>query len=339
MRALHSVPFLLSAALVLSACGGGPPDPDPGAEAVPGAAAEADSEAAGAGYPLSLDNCGTNVDLEEPPQRILTVKSTATELVLSLGLGDRLVGSAFSDGPLPDHLASTGAAVPEVSDGVPSQEAVLDLGPDFIFAGWESVFSADGAGERASLAEFGVDTYVAPAACQGAGYKPEQLDFNTLFDDIREAGAIFDAEQAADDLVVQQQDILDEVRPVEGEPTALWYSSGTDTPYVGAGSGAPQMMMEQAGFENIGADIDDSWTSMSWEAIAERDPEVIILVDADWNTADDKIARLESSPVTSQLSAVRSGSYLRVPFAASEAGVRNAEAVADLSQQYGELSR
>ena len=222
----------------------------------------------------------------------------------------------------------------------PPRRRCWSWSPDFVFAGWESVFSADGAGERASLAEFGVGTYVSPAACQGAGYKPEKLDFDALFDDIREAGAIFDAEQAADDLVVRAAGRPRRGPTGRGRPTAPSGTPPARTPRSSAPAAVPrQMMMEQAGFENIGADIDDSWTSMSWEVIAERDPEVIILVDADWNTADDKIARLESSPVTSQLSAVRSGSYLRVPFAASEAGVRNAEAVADLSQQYGELSR
>jgi iron complex transport system substrate-binding protein len=91
--------------------------------------------------------------------------------------------------------------------------------------------------------------------------------------------------------------------------------------------------------ENIAADVDDTWTSLGWETIVERDPEVIILVDAQWNTAEDKIARLESNPATAGMQAVESGSYLRLPFAASEAGVRNAEAVADLAEQYGDLGR
>lgn len=339
MRPLHtcSLPVLLSAALLLSACGGPADAADPAAEAAETAAGDDGSSAGASGAVDLIDNCGTDLRVESPPERILTVKSTATELVLSLGLGDRLVGTAFSDGPLPDDLAGTTNA-PEISDGVPSQEAVLDLGPDLVFAGWESAFSADGVGERESLHEFGVSTYVAPAACQGAGAKPESLDFDRVFDDIREAGALFGAAESADELVAGQQELLDGIEPIGGEPSALWYSSGTDTPYVGAGSGAPQMMMAAAGLDNIAADVDDTWTSLSWEVIAERDPEVIVLVDADWNSAEDKIARLEASPVTSQLSAVRSGNYLRVPFAASEAGVRNAEAVASLVQQHADLA-
>ncbi|HLS34233.1 MAG TPA: putative F420-0 ABC transporter substrate-binding protein [Brevibacterium sp.] len=337
MRPQRRIPALLvmsalSAVLVLSACGG-LPDAEAGRTATARDAPAAGEDAADG---ESIVNCGTAVEVAEPPERILTIKSTATELVLSLGLGDRLVGTAFSDGPLPEGLADEATDVPEVSDGVPGQEAVLELGPDLVFAGWESAFSADGVGERGSLHSFGVSTYVAPAACQGE-HRPEHLDFDGVFDDIREAGTLLGAERAADDLVSEQRELLGDLDPIEDDPTALWYSSGTDTPYVGAGSGAPHMMLQEAGFQNIADDVDDTWTSLSWEVIAERDPDVIVLVDAAWNTAEDKIARLESSPVTSQLSAVRDARYLRVPFAASEAGVRNVEAVADLVQQYADL--
>ena len=324
---------VVAATLLLSACSTG----SAASEGDPPDSTTASGEAAG--FPVTLDNCGTEVTFEAPPQKILTVKSTTTELMLSLGMGDRMVGTAFSDGPLPEDLAQEGTDVPEISDAVPSQEVVLGLEPDLVFAGWESVFAADGAGERDSFADFGVNSYVAPSACQGEGYKPDSLTFDDVFDDIEEAGRIVDANDAAEALVASQREILDGVDPVEGSPSVLWYSSGTDTPYVGAGSGAPAMMMEQLGMENIAADVDDTWTSLGWETIVERDPEVIILVDAQWNTAEDKIARLESNPATAGMQAVESGAYLRLPFAASEAGVRNAEAVVDLADQYGSLDR
>ena len=44
------------------------------------------------GYPLTLDNCGVTVTLPGSPQRVVTIKSTATEMLLALGLGDRIVG-------------------------------------------------------------------------------------------------------------------------------------------------------------------------------------------------------------------------------------------------------
>mgnify|MGYP000226628954 CR=1 FL=1 len=287
-------------------------------------------------YPLTIENCGHTVTLEAAPERVVTIKSTATELLLSLGLGDRIVGVGFQDGPLPPHLALGGAGIPVLTDKLPSQEVVLEVEPDFIYGGWESNFAADGAGERPTLANLGVATYVAPAACRSI--KPAKLTFQHLFDQIDELGTIFDAEDAAARLVADQIAILDSITPDPRELTALWYSSGTKTPYVGAGSNAPAMIMEALGLANIFADIDEGWTSASWEAIVDANPDVIVLVDAAWNSAEQKKTLLAENPITSQLDAVVNKRYLIIPFPASEAGVRNVPATADMSAQLARLT-
>ena len=118
----------------------------------------------------------------------------------------------------------------------------------------------------------------------------------------------------------------------------MWYSSGTKTPYVGAGSNAPAMIMEALGLTNIFADIDEGWTSASWEAIVDANPDVIVLVDAAWNSAAQKKTLLAENPITRELDAVRYQRYLVIPFPASEAGVRNAAAVADMAAQLSEIA-
>jgi len=290
-----------------------------------------------AGYPVTVDNCGTDVSLDSAPQRIVTIKSSTTELALALGVGDRLVGAAFLDGPFPDELAEAGAQVPVLADAAPSSEVVLAAEPDLVFAGWESSFAADGVGERDDLAELGVSTYVAPAACQEDGYRPDPLTFDDVFADILEAGDLLGAPDAAAELVATQQDDLAQVTPSDAGLTALWYSSGSDTPFVGGGTGAPQMILDAAGLENIAADLDTAWGSVGWESVANAEPDVIVLVDSDWNTADNKIEVLEANPVTATLPAVQEGRYLVVDFAASEAGIRNVDAVASLTDQLAQL--
>ncbi|MGV2549485.1 putative F420-0 ABC transporter substrate-binding protein, partial [Bacillus licheniformis] len=260
--------------------------------------------------PVTVDNCGTEVTVDAAPERIVTIKSTATELLLSLGLADRMVGPAFADGPLPEDLADEAAAIPVLSDQVPGQEALLAVQPDFVYAGWESNFSADGAGERDGLQQLGIGTYVSPAACKEPEYMPDPLTFDGLFDEIRETGSLFGATDRAEELVAEQQAVLDAVPPAADGTPALWYSSGPDTPYVGAGIGAPQMIMDAAGLTNIFADVHDTWTSAGWEQIVAADPDVIVLVDADWNTAEAKIDLLESNPATAQLTAVQQQRYL-----------------------------
>jgi iron complex transport system substrate-binding protein len=318
-----------TAALLLSGCAA---TVTPATSAAP----SADASAAGSSYPVTVDNCGTSLTVRAAPERIVSIKSSTTEMLLALGLGDRIVGSAFLDGPLPASLATAGADLNVISDFLPGQEAVLGLNPDFIYGGWESNFSADGVGERDALAALGVGSYVTPAACKGE-YMPNPLTFDTVFGEISEAGTIFGAESAAADLVSTLENDLAALTPSTAADTALWYSSGTTTPYVGAGIGSPQMIMAAAGLSNIFADVSDTWTSVGWESIIEANPSVIVLVDATWNTAADKIAHLESDPATQVLDAVQNQRYIILPFAATEAGIRNVEAVSATLTQLSAL--
>lgn len=312
------------------------------AACTPSPALERDSDpgetASAAAYPVTVDNCGFEVTVDAPPERIVTIKSTSTELVLALGLGERIVGTAFSDGDLPGWLSLPEPAPAVLSDKAPGSEAVLAVEPDFILAGWESNLTGENAGERADLQGWGIDTYVAPPACQEPEYQPDPLTFEHIFDFVLEAGALLGASDAAEALVAQQRADLAEIAPAPGGLSALWYSSGSDIPFVGGGIGAPQLLMETAGLRNINEDLTDTWASVAWEAIADADPDVIVLVDSAWNTAEHKIEVLESNPVTAAMGAVAEQRYLTVDFPASEAGVRSVEAAADLAAQAAGLT-
>ena len=326
MRRTRILVVATATALALSACA---------AESSPEASPTATTSASFT--PVTFDNCGTDVTIDAPPTKAVTIKSTATEMLLALGLQDAIIGTAFADGPVPDEYAAAYDAIPVVSDKVPGQEALLGLAPDFVYAGWESSFSADGVGDRAALTNLGITTYVSPAACKAEGYMPDPLTFDEVEDEIRQVAAIFGVPERAEELIAQQEATLESATKPSDETTALWYSSGSDTPYVGAGIGAPQMIMDAAGLTNIFADVHDTWTSAGWEQVVAADPDVIVLVDASWNSAQKKIDLLESNPATSQLTAVREQRYLTVPFAAGEAGVRNADAVASLGDQLAAL--
>jgi len=287
-------------------------------------------------YPLTVDNCGFPVTFAAAPMRVVTIKSTATEMLLALGLGDRIVGTGFQDGPVPAEWAEAAAKLPVLADKVPSQEVVLETEPDLVYGGWESNFAADAAGERPTLAGLGGASYVSPAACRSI--KPAKLTFDALFEQIAEMGEIFDVTPAAEALIAKEKAELAAIKPDSRRLTAFWYSSGTKAPYVGAGSGAPEMMLETLGLKNIFADVDEGWFAASWEAAVEGNPDVIVLVDSAWNSAEQKKKLLAENPITSQLVAVRQQHYLIVPFPASEAGVRSVAATSDMAEQLADLA-
>jgi iron complex transport system substrate-binding protein len=283
---------------------------------------------------VTVQNCGVSVTFDTPPQRVVAIKSTSTEMMLALGVGDRIVGTAFQDGPVPEEWAADAAGLTSISDFMPSEEAVLELEPDLVYSGWESAFAADAAGERDELSTLGVASYVQPAACRSADVPPK-LTFDEVFREIQEAADIFGV--SADDLLATQQSDLAAIEADDRGLTVLWYSSGTDIPYVGAGLGAPELVLETAGLTNIAGDIEMTWSSFGWESIVAADPDVIVLIDADWNTAASKIELLESNPATAALVAVQQQRYIILPFAAGEAGVRTVSAAASVAQQLEEL--
>lgn len=324
-----------AASVALLASCAAPASETAGSASTPSASASA--EATRTSYPLTIDNCGTEVTFAAAPERVVSIKSTSTEMLLALGLGDRIVGSAFGDGPANEAWAAEAAKLPVLSDKVPGQEATLELEPDLVYAGWESNLSAEGAGDRPTLAALGVNSFVSPAACKGEAYKPNPLTFDLVFDEVAQVGEIFDVQDAAAELIAAQRAELAAVKPAGDDRTALWYSSGSDTPYVGAGIGAPQMMLDELGLVNVAADVKDTWSPLGWEAIVAADPDVIVLVDAPWNPADKKIELLNSNPATINLSAVKAANYVIVPFPAGEAGVRNVEAVVSLNAQLAAL--
>ena len=251
-----------------------------------------------------------------------------------LGLGDRIVGTAFQDGRLPADLAQQAPALTSIGDQFPSEEVVLNTQPDMVFSGWESAFAPDAAGARTELAKLGIASYVSPSACRSAD-QPKKLSFDDVFGDISQVASIFRVD--ATPLLTAQKQQLAAITPAGKGRSAFWYSSGTDTPYAGAGIGAPELVLETVGLKNIAAGVNASWAPLSWEAVVAADPDFIVLIDASWNTVAKKIDLLQSNPATANLAAVKNGRYLVLPFASSEAGVRSVEAAASIQKQITKL--
>jgi iron complex transport system substrate-binding protein len=290
-----------------------------------------EAEAEKAGSPdfadVTLTNCGVEVTVDRPPKRVFTIKSSTLELMLALGLEETVIGSAYLDGPVPEKLAPEGWEPNVVAEQIPSREIFLGTEPDFVLAGWESSVSADGIGEREELEELGIKSYVLPPACEFGDEVEQSVDFGDIFTMIEEVGGIFDAEAAAEEIIAEQQAQLDAIEPLKEVTDVLWYSSGDDTPFVAGAAGTPQMIMEAAGVTNVFEDVARTWFSIPWEGFVSEDPDFIVLVDAPWNSAEDKRERLESHPAASQLEAVQDKQYIEIPFATTEAGVRNIDAV------------
>jgi iron complex transport system substrate-binding protein len=282
------------------------------------------------GFPVTVTSCGVETTYEAPPTRAVAMNQAATEFMLALGLEDQMVGTAYLDDEavLPEWQAAY-ESVPVLAEEYPSQEVLLAVEPDFVFAAYRSAFGDEAAGSRAQLAELGIHSYLLVTSCEEDSLRPAKITFDILFAEIRTIGQIFGVSERAEALVAKMQADLENVRTTIGDvseaPTIFWFDSGDDAPFTGACCGGPAMLMEAVGAENLFADLPGSWGDVTWEEVIGRNPGVIVLADANWSTAQEKIDLLNDNPAFASIEAVQQQRFVPIPFGATTYGVRNIE--------------
>ncbi|MFI7513459.1 ABC transporter substrate-binding protein [Micromonospora echinofusca] len=277
-----------------------------------------------AAAPVTLTNCGTPVTVAAPPERAVTLNQPATEIMLALGLADRMAGTAYlDDAILPEHAAAY-AAVPVLSDRYPAKEKLLEAAPDFVYASFHSAFGDEGVGDRAALAGLGIGTYLSPAGCPKQ-HRPARLTVEDVFAEIRDVAAVFGVPERAEKLIADQRSrIATAAARIGGarDVSVLWWDAGTDAPSVGACCGGPNMIMSAVGVRNAFGDLTGGWADTSWEAVVDRAPHAIVLVDAGWDPAAAKRTFLARHPTLKDLPAVAGQRFVVIPFSSTSAGVR-----------------
>lgn len=274
-------------------------------------------------YPVTLDNCGVEVTVDAAPQRIVSLDQNSTEILLSLGLEERLVGTASWTDPVLASLAEANAEVPRLADNAPTYEVTLGADPDFITASFGRHFAEGGVATRERFAETGISTYLSPTDCDNGtsinsgGTRTTPLTVDALYAEIEEIGVIFDVSSRADELIADlkaRAAAAIEGVDFDGATVAFWFAD-TKTPYVAGGLGSAALLASMSGLDNAFTELDDDWPATTWEEVADRDPQVLVLGDLQrdrfpGDRLDDKVAFLESDPLTKTIKAVRDQCYI-----------------------------
>lgn len=311
-------------------------------------ASDAETDVAASG---PLENCGEEITVEAAPERVVSLNQGSTEILLALGLEDRIVGTATWTDPVLEEFAEANAGIPRLADNAPSFEVVLDTEPDFVTASFGSTLGEGGVASREQFHELGVGTYLSPADCVGkvadAGDGVRETPFtpDLLYREISELAQIFDVEEAGDELIADLQSRLDAAGELAttDEVTALYWFANSESPYMAGCCGAPGLISETLGVKNVFDDTTQEWPQISWEVVAERDPDVIVVGDLTRKsqtaeTAQAKIEYLRSNPVTREMTAVREGRFIAITGAEMNPSLRTVygvETVAAGLQEFG----
>ncbi|WP_063025098.1 ABC transporter substrate-binding protein [Nocardia niwae] len=335
------IPAVLSSALCLvvclAGCGGSPETVESRTETI-------SSRPGPTSYPLTLDNCGVRVTFDKAPTRAVALYQASSEILLSLGLADRMVGTSTWFDPVLPALAADNAKVPRLADNDPSLEAVLATEPDIVTSASAHTFTPAVVAERSRFAQLGIPTYQSPSVCTGAKVvgeivtRTEPLTIDTLFQEISELARIFDVQQRGAQLIDQLKSRLAAATttPAEPTPTVAFWFSGIKAPYMAGCCSAPGMYARQVGVRNVFADQREDWPEINWEAVVAADPDILVLADlsrqrVDGDALTTKITFLESNPATSRMRAVQGKRYVVMTGSELDPGIREIDAIEKLA--------
>ncbi|MFI9206067.1 ABC transporter substrate-binding protein [Streptomyces sp. NPDC053048] len=340
MRHPARLGIALTIALATAGCstaaGGGP-----STDAKPGAKASATT--------ASFTSCGRQVSFTKPPKRTVALDQTSTETLLELGLQDRMAGTANLKTKIPPQYAAAYAKVPVIAPKIATGEQLRAATPDFVVGGSTDLFTKDRAGTREELDALKVPTFVSAVDCpqrNPAGKTP----FELLFSDYENLGKVFGAQERAGKLAADQRaavakagETAAKVPQGEDRPTVVYlYSVFNGMPYVAGRTSLPSEMSRIVGAKNAFDDVDEDWPEVSWEEIAKRNPDFIVIGDLSergrpGDSAAEKRATLTEHPVISKLDAVRDNKILEVPGIELDPSVRSVHALGLLAKGMKDL--
>ncbi|MFB7514725.1 ABC transporter substrate-binding protein [Streptomyces sp. NPDC056144] len=322
--------------LVLAGCGGG---------TAPKPAAKNPEEGTASGYPVTLDNCGQRVRIDRAPQRAVALDQGAAEILLSLGLADRMVGTATWTDPVLKGLEAENAKVPRLADRYPSFEKVLGTEPDFAAASFGYTLGKGGVAPREQFTKLGVPTYLSPTDCadkdnsgDGDGVRTKPLTMETVYGEIRDLARVFGVTGRGEKLVAELEGRVTKAASAGDftDATVLYWYANAESPYMAGCCGAPGVITRALGAKNVFDDTREEWPQINWESVADRDPDVLVIGDLtrrsqSAESAARKIAFLESDPVTRNMTAVRKKRYVLLSGQAMNPTLRTVEGIEKLA--------
>ncbi|MCX6398776.1 MAG: ABC transporter substrate-binding protein [Propionibacteriales bacterium] len=310
----------------LTACGGAP--------------SQDNASSPAKGFPVEVTTCGFTTTLETRPTRAITMNQGATEVALALGVEDQLAGTAYLDDAIPEKWKKAYDSVPVLSEEYPDHETVLSAEPDLVYGSYISAYDDEAAGSQKQLEELGIASITSLFGCGDGDAEPEGgTTFETVWHEVDLVAEAFGVPERAEAIRSEQERVLEGLAAQKAGAgfDVFWYDSGDKTPYVGTGEGGPQLILDAVGANNVFADIPHGWTDVAWENVIAADPDVIVLADASWSTAKEKIAHLKNDPVLSQLRAVKAEAFVTLPFSETTPGVRLTDGAVDVAGQLEKL--
>jgi iron complex transport system substrate-binding protein len=306
--------------------------------------------------PTAVTDCnGRQATFSAPPKRVVALTTSVLELLYWLGVQDTIVGigSPPKPGTFPPQFDAAVQKLPKLAgEYAPgsykpvAREQLLAAQPDFVIGGFSSNFDSNGATSQQELADAKVPSYLALSTSCSAATTSPRTGLDLVYRDLENLGRIFGVGDRATALINDMKrktgDVTAKMTGVAAPSVFPFeFDEGTQTPYAPGNRQAINAVITLAGGRSIFADLDKAYQKVSWEQVAQRNPDVILLIvydEGNQAATDADFARAEqfvrTFPALAGTPAVRQGRFARLVYEqGSNGGVRNADAVVSLAHQ------
>lgn len=271
------------------------------------------------------------VQVASAPKRAALFTPHITEMFLALGLEDKIVFGS-KEGDVLDEFKEAFEKIPNKQSGHSNRlakEAFLLLEPDFMSTDYP--IEAHKTGDINYLLDNGILPY-APTAIINEDAKLEDVyfDFLTL-------GKIFDVEKKAETIVKQLKEKLGNAQKSfknneNNKPKVLVMSLAPHGVWVSAS--LAKDLVKKANGINIFEDLHTAYEFVSFESVAERNPDVIFLkqIESSNSSISDKIKTLKEHPILKNVNAVKNNKIYEISFADVSPGIRNVDFIIKMNE-------
>ena len=260
-----------------------------GESTTPNASPETPSTAAA--FPVTIAAANGDVTLEEPPERIVSLSPTATEMLFAIGAGDQVEAVDDQSNYPPD------APVTDLSGFEPNVEAIASYEPDLV------VYATEPGDLGASLEGLGI-----PALQQDAA-----ASLDDVYAQIDQLGmATGNPTESAELVDGMRGDIDTIVASIEpAEPPLSFYHELDDTYYSVTSSTFIGQLYALIGLVNIADEAKGAgggYPQLSAEYIIQANPDLIFL--ADTKCCGQSSATVAERPGWSRIDSVEGGDVI-----------------------------
>ncbi|TDQ41158.1 ABC transporter substrate-binding protein [Aureibacillus halotolerans] len=239
-------------------------------------------ETASSGFPMMIENCGRQVTIEAPPERLYVIGGEAGTLIHSAGGSDKintfspLVGEPLGEA---EEVLGEKKQLPIHTASEMSREVIIGESPDLVVAFGLSGF------EPEDLEAAGIPTYVINGYCGGfgAGQSTIENPLEGIYEDVATLGTILGTEDIANAAVADMKARVEKVKQRAQQAStddtkvaALFVAGG------GGGIGAYgnrsmiHQQMEYVGLTNVFEETSERYFEPSIESFIDAAPERII---------------------------------------------------------------